>query len=99
MDNNEDKIIEIFSGTLWESEMITTLLNEEGIESFLKNSVLNTYAYNPVFLQEVKVLISESDIEILRNCIINKCMGRFPDKAGSNLFALPFYPIKIRRLP
>ena len=76
MGNDEDKIIEVFSGTLWESEMITTLLKEEGIESFLKNSVLNTYAYDPAFSQEVKVLITESDFERAKRIIDEYCMNR-----------------------
>jgi hypothetical protein len=71
MENNEDKIVQIYSGTLWESEMITTLLNEEGIESFLKNSVLNTYAYDTSFSQEVKVMISESDCEKAKMIVEN----------------------------
>lgn len=76
MENNEEKIVEIYSGTLWESEMITTLLKEEGIESFLKNSVLNSYAYNPTFSQEVKVMISESDIEMAKRIVDEYCLNR-----------------------
>lgn len=60
---HEDPIIEIFSGTLWEAEMIKSLLENEGIESFVKNSVLNTYAYEPAFSAEVKVMILQSDSE------------------------------------
>jgi hypothetical protein len=76
MENNEDKIVQIYSGTLWESEMITTLLKEEGIDSFLKNSVLNTYAYDTIFSQEVKVMISESDVEKARDIVENYCLNR-----------------------
>lgn len=76
MENDEDNIVEIYSGKLWESEMITTLLKEERIESFLKNSILNTYAYNPAFSQEVKVLISESDIERAKRIVDEYCMNR-----------------------
>jgi len=63
MENNKDKIIEIFSGTLWQSEMITSLLNDEDIESFLKNSVLNSYGYDPIYSEGVKVMISDSNYE------------------------------------
>jgi hypothetical protein len=76
MENNKDKIVEIYSGTLWESEMITTLLKEEGIESFLKNSVLNTYAYDPAFSQEVKVMICESDYEGAKRIVDEYCLNR-----------------------
>ncbi len=67
--SNEDEVIDLFSGTLWECEMITSLLEEEGIESFLKNSVLSTYAYNPAFSQEVKVMILISDAEKARKIV------------------------------
>jgi hypothetical protein len=63
METNEESIIEISSGTLWESEMIKSLLEDSQIESFLKNSVLNTYAYDSLYSQEVKVMISGSDFK------------------------------------
>jgi len=69
MENGENEIIEIYSGTLWETEMITSLLREEEIESFLKNSVLNSYAYNPTFSQEVKVMVLNSDFEKAKRII------------------------------
>jgi hypothetical protein len=63
MDKNKVSIIEIFSGTLWESEMIKSLLQNAEIESFLKNSVLNSYWYDPISSDGVKVMISSSDSE------------------------------------
>ena len=63
MNNNRDTIIEIFSGTPWEAEMIKNLLLNTGIESFLKNNVLNSYAIEPTFQGGVKVMILESDFE------------------------------------
>jgi hypothetical protein len=48
MDRNKDIIIEIFSGTLWEAEMVKSLLQDAEIDSFLKNSNLNTYIYEPI---------------------------------------------------
>jgi hypothetical protein len=63
MNKNEDLIIEIFSGTPWESEMISGLLLNSGIKSFLKNNVLNSYAIEPTFPGGVKVMILESDFE------------------------------------
>lgn len=76
MGNDKDKIIEIYSGTLWESEMITSLLKEFEIESFLKNSVLNSYAYNPTFSQETKVMISGSDYERAKEIVDDYCKNR-----------------------
>lgn len=57
MDNIKDKIIEVFSGTLWESEMVKSLLQDSEIESFLQNTNLNTYIYEPIQAAGVKVMI------------------------------------------
>lgn len=76
MENNEDNILEIFSGTIWETEMITSLLKDAEIESFLKNPVLNSYAYNPIFSQEVKVMISNSDFEKAKGIVEGYCKNR-----------------------
>jgi hypothetical protein len=56
------KIIEIFDGTLFEAQMVKNLLENEGIESFLKNEII---ARSPVFRggSGVKVMISEPDYE------------------------------------
>jgi len=69
MNENKDTIIEIFSGTLWESEMIRSLLQDSGINSFLKNEVLNSYAYEPTTSGEVKVMISNSDREVAKEIV------------------------------
>jgi hypothetical protein len=67
----QDPVIELFSGTLWEAEMVKSLLNDAGIGSFLRNNVVNTYMYNPIQAAGVKVMILESDLrearEILRD--------------------------------
>jgi hypothetical protein len=62
MNKDENKIFEIYSGTLWEAQMITSLLQDEGIESFLKNSVLKSYAFDPSIAQQVKIMVLESDL-------------------------------------
>ena len=62
-DINKDKIIEVFSGTLWEAEMVKSLLQNAEIESFLKNINLNTYIYEPIQASGVKVMILSSDYE------------------------------------
>jgi len=63
MNDDKNKIIEIFSGTLWEAEMVKSLLGAAEIESFLKNNVLNSYAFDPTATESVKVMILESDFE------------------------------------
>lgn len=59
----EDPIIEIFSGSLWEAEMIKTLLTEEGIESFIRNTSLSSYVYEPTISAGAKVMILGSALE------------------------------------
>ncbi len=54
-------IIEIYSGTLWEAEMLKSMLADVGISSFLKNSVLNTYWYDPIRSEGVKIMIDAKD--------------------------------------
>ena len=66
---NEDKIIEIFSGTIWESEMVKSLLQNAEIESFLKNTNLNTYIYEPIQASGAKVMILSGDYEKAKEVI------------------------------
>lgn len=71
MDNIKDKIIEVFSGTLWESEMVKSLLQDSEIESFLQNTNLNTYIYEPIQAAGVKVMILSSYYEKAREIVDN----------------------------
>jgi len=63
MDTDKDPVIEIFSGTLWEAEMITSLLNNFEVTSFQKNTLLNSNLYDPIYSSGVKVMILNSDFE------------------------------------
>ena len=71
MDADHDKIIEVFSGTAWEVEMVKNLLQEEEIESFITQSVLKDYAYNPIYSEGAKVMVCISDLNRARNIIID----------------------------
>ncbi len=73
MDIKSGNIIEIFSGTLWEAEMVKNLLQEANVESFLNNSLHNSYAYNPIIASGVKVMIFESEAEKARKIVDNYC--------------------------
>jgi len=59
--SSDDPVVELFSGTLWEAEMVKSLLESAGIQSFLKNSVLNSYAYEPTRAEGVSVMVLLSD--------------------------------------
>ncbi|MGD0341527.1 MAG: DUF2007-related protein [Bacteroidales bacterium] len=81
-DNNKEKIIEVFSGTLWESEMVKSLLKDAEVESYLKNSNLNTYIYEPIQAAGVKVMILSSDYEKAKE-IIDAYFRNMKSDAGS----------------
>ena len=73
MKDEKDEIIEIYSGTLWESEMITSLLKDSEIESFLRNNLLESYAYEPIYATGVKVMIFASDFEKAKEIVDSYC--------------------------
>lgn len=62
------KITEIFEGDSFQSQMVKNLLENEGIESFLKNEII---ARSPVFRggSGVKVMISELDYEKAKSIV------------------------------
>lgn len=63
MSQEHEYATEIFCGTLWEAQLVQSLLQNAEVESYLVNSLLNPYAFNPVISQCVKVMISSNDIE------------------------------------
>jgi hypothetical protein len=65
----DSKIIEIFSGSLWEAEMIKSLLEDSEIESFLRNNVLNTFWYDPIISAAAKVMILDIDFEFAKSIV------------------------------
>jgi len=71
MNHKQDKMVEVFSGTSWEAEMVVSLLKDAQIDSFTKNSVLNILMYDPIYSSGVKVMISDSDLESA-NEIVNE---------------------------
>jgi len=69
MKDDNDAIIEIYTGTLWESEMITSLLEDSEIQSFLRNNILESYTYEPISATGVKVMIFSSDYKKAREIV------------------------------
>lgn len=63
---NDFEAIEIFSGLDWQAEMIKNLLENEGIESYIKDEILGTiapwYTGNPG-PGSVTVVISSLDFD------------------------------------
>ena len=61
--NTGDTTIEIFSGTIWEAELVKSLLSDFEISSFLKHNVITSYALEPIQSDNVKVMILEKDYQ------------------------------------
>lgn len=61
MDPDKEKFETVFTGTLWEAEMVKSLLQNAGIESFLRNATVTSYAYEPIRAAGVLVVVSGSD--------------------------------------
>ena len=40
--NDESEAVEVYRGTIWQAEMVKSLLNDEGIEAYLKDEVNGT---------------------------------------------------------
>ncbi len=71
MSNTRDRqaTVEIFSGTLWEAEMIRSLLEAASISNFLKNSLLNVHMYEPIQAEGAKVIVLEKDEKEAREIV------------------------------
>ena len=64
MKNQEDKLITVFSGNPVEAEMANQLLNENGIETLVKNRLMGTIApwqVSPGGHAPVEILIHQDD--------------------------------------
>jgi hypothetical protein len=62
--NQEDRLIEIYMGTDWQAGMVKSLLENEGIEAFMKDEImgtLNPWWSSPGGVGAVKVVISSAD--------------------------------------
>lgn len=54
---------------MWEAEIVRSLLQMAEINSFLKNTTINSYAFEPISSEGVQVMISESDIQIAQEIV------------------------------
>lgn len=58
------KLIEVYDGTAWQAGMVKSMLNDAGIEAFIKDAILGTL--NPWWTAPggagaVKVIVAEKD--------------------------------------
>lgn len=59
----EDYFVEIYSGIIWQAEMVKDLLENEGIKAFVKNEITGTLNFPWDGLGSVKVIISNLDYD------------------------------------
>ncbi len=81
MRKEETKLIEIFAGTAWQAGMVKSLLENEGIEAFLKDEIIGTLSpwwSAPGGAGAVKVIVSNADYGHAMQVIeeYNKCNNR-----------------------
>ena len=65
--NNEILPVEVFSGTIWEAEMVKSLLENAEIETFLRDENIGTLApwYSaPGGAGSVKVIVSNLELTL-----------------------------------
>jgi hypothetical protein len=60
--------------------MISSLLTDAGIESFVRNTMVTSYLYDPIRASGVKVMILESDLAEARGIV--KAFTKQPDKTS-----------------
>ena len=59
---DKSKLIEVFKGSLWEAEMVKSLLDNAEVEAVLKDGMVVNVVL-PATAVEVKVLVNEADYE------------------------------------
>lgn len=75
-----DKTIEIFSGTIWEAELVKSLLENYEINSFLKHNVITSFALEPILSDNVKVMILEKDKNLAEKVVSDFYRNMNPNK-------------------
>lgn len=62
-------LVEVFTGSPWEAELVKGLLESNGVKSALKDGMMDTIA--PYISNEVAVMVNEEDyepaMEVVRN--------------------------------
>jgi len=71
-ENKDITLVEVFSGKIWEAEMLKNILENEEIEAFLKDEVIGTLA--PWYassggMGSVKVIVSSLDYDKAKHIV------------------------------
>lgn len=69
MNIKDDRIVQVYAGAMWQAEMVKSLLEAAGINSFLRNALINSYAFDPISAEGVQVMISEADYPLAQTIV------------------------------
>lgn len=61
-EEDKSKLIEVYKSSPWEAELVKGLLNANGIQAMLKDSMLPNIIL-PAIVMDVAVLVNEKDYE------------------------------------
>ena len=63
--------VEVFSGKIWETEMVKNLLENAGIQTFLQDEIIGSLypIVNPGSFGSVKVMVSNLDLEAAKEIV------------------------------
>ncbi|MCK9305073.1 MAG: DUF2007 domain-containing protein [Bacteroidales bacterium] len=61
MKKDDGLLIEVFSGTPWEAEMVKSLLEDAEIPASIRNSILQSNMYDPIYSSGTKVVVLDTD--------------------------------------
>lgn len=62
MEEDKTKLIEVYTGSLWEAELVKTMLGDNGVEAALKDALLPNLTVSAIAI-DVAVLVNEKDYE------------------------------------
>ncbi len=69
-EQNDSQLVEVFTGTPWEAELIKGLLESNGIQASLKDGIMGTLA--PYLSPEVGVVVNEGNYEQAMELVRNR---------------------------
>ena len=76
--NHKITPVEVFSGKIWEAEMVKDLLKSAGIQTFLQDEIIGSLypIVAPGSFGSVKVIVSNLDLEIAKEIVKEYEKGR-----------------------